>query len=247
MAYSPVPTVTTGDTWSAANHNTYIRDNFAAGVPDIFTAAGDLPYATAANAAAALAIGAAGQVLKVNASGTLPEWSSGNLIDKQILVGSSTDTIEFSSIPQNHDHLKIIMDYVASDTIELYVNINNDFGDNYTKSSLTFNNNTWSKSYTDTGATTYYTLFSGQLWYYNYGSFPGHAEIDIYNYTSSFYKYARIDSRRVTGSSGANVYQEFGEAFWKVTDPITSIQIYIPNAYSPRTLSANSKFMLYGY
>ena len=58
MAYSAVPTVATGDTWTAANHNTYIRDNFAAGVPDIFTAKGDLAVATAADAAAAVGVGA---------------------------------------------------------------------------------------------------------------------------------------------------------------------------------------------
>ncbi len=73
MGYNAVPTVATGDVWSAANHNTYIRDNFAAGVPDIFTAAGDLVYATAANAAAPLAIGTVGQALLSSSDG-LPEW-----------------------------------------------------------------------------------------------------------------------------------------------------------------------------
>jgi len=29
MAYTPVPDVTTGDDWTADNHDTYIRDNFA--------------------------------------------------------------------------------------------------------------------------------------------------------------------------------------------------------------------------
>jgi hypothetical protein len=29
MAYSAVPSVSTGDLWTAANHNTYIRDNFS--------------------------------------------------------------------------------------------------------------------------------------------------------------------------------------------------------------------------
>ena len=57
MAYSAVPTVATGDTWTAANHNAYIKDNFAAGVPDIFTAKGDLAVATAADAAVALGVG----------------------------------------------------------------------------------------------------------------------------------------------------------------------------------------------
>ncbi|MHB0922613.1 MAG: hypothetical protein ACYC3H_01435 [Bellilinea sp.] len=72
MAYNPVPTVATGDLWTASNHNTYIRDNFAVGVPDIFTNAGDLVYGTGVNAAARRAIGSNGQVLTV--SGGLPVW-----------------------------------------------------------------------------------------------------------------------------------------------------------------------------
>ena len=72
MAYTSVPTYTTGDVFTAANANTYWRDNFAAGVPDIFTAAGDLAYATAANAAAPLAIGAAGALLR--STGSAPAW-----------------------------------------------------------------------------------------------------------------------------------------------------------------------------
>jgi len=72
MAYSPVPTVATGDLWTASNHNTYIRDNFAAGVPDIFQAAGDLVYASGADAAARLPIGNTGQILSI--AGGLPAW-----------------------------------------------------------------------------------------------------------------------------------------------------------------------------
>ena len=89
MSYNAVPTVATGDAWSAANHNTYIRDNFAAGVPDIFTAAGDIAYATAANAAAALAIGSAGQVL-ISSSDGLPEWGDAFKITAR-QGGSATD------------------------------------------------------------------------------------------------------------------------------------------------------------
>ena len=77
MAYNALPTSVTGDLWTAANHNTYIKDNFAAGVPDIFTAAGDLAYATGANAASPLALGDARDVLAVNTGATAPEWSGG--------------------------------------------------------------------------------------------------------------------------------------------------------------------------
>lgn len=74
MGYSPVPTVASGDLWTASDHNTYIRDNFAAGVPDIFAAAGDLVYGSAANVAARLAIGANGYYLRSN--GNAPYWST---------------------------------------------------------------------------------------------------------------------------------------------------------------------------
>lgn len=97
MSYSAVPTVATGDLWGAANHNTFIRDNFAAGVPDIFTAAGDLAYATAANAAAPLAIGSPGQVLTSSSDG-LPEWQNSSSIiyhqggsETQLNVPGTTD------------------------------------------------------------------------------------------------------------------------------------------------------------
>jgi len=74
MAYSPVPTVVTGDSWSGANANTYWRDNFAAGIPGMFTAKGDMAYASAANSASVLKIGTKRQVLNV-ASG-VPAWGN---------------------------------------------------------------------------------------------------------------------------------------------------------------------------
>lgn len=70
--YNPCPTVATGDLWTASNHNTYIRDNFAAGVPGAFTAAGQMVYASGVQAAAILAAPQAGQVLGYNAG--VPGW-----------------------------------------------------------------------------------------------------------------------------------------------------------------------------
>lgn len=73
MAYSAVPTVVTGDLWSAANHNTYLRDNLAALWP--FTTAGDIAVASSATALARLAVGShIGDLLRVNAAGNAPEW-----------------------------------------------------------------------------------------------------------------------------------------------------------------------------
>lgn len=78
MAYNAVPTVTTGDLWTASNHNTYIRDNFAAGVPDIFTTKGDLAIASGANAAGRLGVGSNGKVLVASSAESLGiKWTNG--------------------------------------------------------------------------------------------------------------------------------------------------------------------------
>lgn len=70
MAYADIGDIASG----AVISETYldqIRANFLAGVPDIFTAAGDIAYATAADAAARLALGAADSIYVCGA--TAPE------------------------------------------------------------------------------------------------------------------------------------------------------------------------------
>jgi len=57
MAYTPLPSKSDTDTLTLPDYNK-IKDNFAAGVPDIIGAKGDLPAGTAANAAARLTVGA---------------------------------------------------------------------------------------------------------------------------------------------------------------------------------------------
>lgn len=74
MAYSVHPTVITGQTWTASNQNTFVRDNFAALWP--YTAAGDLAYANAPNTLARLGKGTAFQVLRMNSGATAPEWAT---------------------------------------------------------------------------------------------------------------------------------------------------------------------------
>ena len=77
MSYTPVPTKTTGELWSADDNNTYIRDNFAAGVPDLFTTKGDLAVATGADVAIRLAVGTDGQLLTADSGETCGmKWST---------------------------------------------------------------------------------------------------------------------------------------------------------------------------
>ena len=51
MGYTVVPTITTGDVATSAWGNTHIKDNFAAGVPDLFTTADDGVYADGSDSA----------------------------------------------------------------------------------------------------------------------------------------------------------------------------------------------------
>lgn len=67
MAYSALPAKAAGDTITQANY-TAIKENFEAGVPDIFTTKGDIAIATAADAAARLAVGADGARLRANSA-----------------------------------------------------------------------------------------------------------------------------------------------------------------------------------
>jgi hypothetical protein len=57
MAYSALPAKIASDTLNLGDYNA-IKGNFEAGVPDIFSAKGDLAAATGANAATRLAVGA---------------------------------------------------------------------------------------------------------------------------------------------------------------------------------------------
>jgi len=65
MAYNTPPTKATGDTLTAAEWNTYVRDNMAAGVPDVMGAAGDLLVGSGPDAANVLSKGDDGAVLRM--------------------------------------------------------------------------------------------------------------------------------------------------------------------------------------
>ncbi len=82
MGITVVPSAVTGQTLSAAQWNTQVRDNIN-GIW-VLTTAGDLLYATGASAAARLAIGAALQIL--GSTGSAPSWRT--IADVVYPVGS---------------------------------------------------------------------------------------------------------------------------------------------------------------
>lgn len=93
---STVPTVANGDSWSAAQHNTYLRDNIEALWP--YTTAGDMAYASAANQLARLAAGADGSYLESN--GASPQWTKlyrymGFLLNTTVALSIGDDAARF--------------------------------------------------------------------------------------------------------------------------------------------------------
>lgn len=73
MAYTAHPTVVTGQTWTAANQNTYVKDNLAA--LWVYTTAGDIVYASSSTVLARLAKPASDSLLK-NTSAGVPSWQA---------------------------------------------------------------------------------------------------------------------------------------------------------------------------
>jgi hypothetical protein len=57
MSYIPVRSVASGDKLGARDYNQFIRDNWAAGVPDLFTTKGDIATGTGDKSAARLGVG----------------------------------------------------------------------------------------------------------------------------------------------------------------------------------------------
>lgn len=95
MAYSIVPTVATSDSWTASQHNTYIKDNFAA--VWVGTTAGDMDYYTSSTAKSRLAIGTSYQLLR--STGTAPAWVTFSTLtaNAAIVASQATGDIFYAS------------------------------------------------------------------------------------------------------------------------------------------------------
>lgn len=76
----------------------------------IWDTAGDIVYATGADAAQTLGIGTANQLLRTNAGATAPEWASvGRVLISELTP--TTQTASFTGIPATYKHL--VIEYVA--------------------------------------------------------------------------------------------------------------------------------------
>ena len=124
-----------------------IKGTADAAIPEtIIDAAGDLIYGSAADTVARLAIGTAGQVLKVNSGATAPEWGAPPTADTNwtLLNTGGTATTGAASITVNisaYDKLFIIFDGCKSANTSAIIRLrfNGDTNSNYYQFGPTWN------------------------------------------------------------------------------------------------------------
>lgn len=116
MAYVPLSTVADGNTILTSWGN-QVKDNFAAGVPDIFTTKGDMAIASAGDAAGRLAVGANYQLVEALSTATLG-----------VQYGSGVRSICWKSGAQSIPHntlTKMQIVTVVSDDYSMLDSVNN--------------------------------------------------------------------------------------------------------------------------
>lgn len=170
--------------------------------------------------------------------------SSQQLIGKQVLSGTSA-TITFSNIPQNFNHLKIIMlarsDKAGVPAVNAAMIFNGDSGANYAQSSFYGVNN--ATVGTGSNPTTNNVLISAIPAATSTASYPGMAEILIPCYAATtFYKVVNTAVTYNSSSAGSN-YLTLNSSTWRNTAAITSLAI---SDSASANFIAGSSFYLYG-
>lgn len=223
--------------------NTYISLDLAETAPAKVTAAGDMVYATAANALARLGIGAAGTVL--TSTGSAPSWGVGagvTKIQEYVLASNLAAPFVFSSIPATYRNLEIWVTSRLAEAVGLAganLNFNGDTGSNYAYQGL--------YSSFSTTVTAYAIATSTKLQWTAVGSAvasrPSSLRIFIPNYAGSFYKDVQIVNTYSRADAAASDWeQDYIHGLWRSTAAITSISID-----STGTYLAGSVATLYGW
>jgi hypothetical protein len=228
MAYTTVPTVASGDLWTAANHNTYIRDNFAAGVPAIFSAKGDLAVASGLQTAGRLAVGVEGTALLADPSQPLGlRWGDlSTVIHSVRLTEDTASPYTISNIPQTFKTLLLYFSahvITAGDDNVPAIRFNGDAGNNYGHFYTDLRAATDFKS-NNSASSGLYLLFAAG------GSHPAQAasacSVLIPNYSGSgFYKTVLADAFLVSTDTTEKFKRKLGGGNWRNTAAITSISI----------------------
>lgn len=102
MAFNNSFTAVVGATYTAAQYNTHVRDNFTA--VWVYTSAGDIVYASSSTTLARLAKGTAYQNLRMNVGETAPEWGGyiagkAKRTSNQSILNLTSTSVQFDSVP----------------------------------------------------------------------------------------------------------------------------------------------------
>lgn len=130
MSWTAPRTWVTAEVVTAAMMNIHVRDNLLETAPAKVTTAGDILYATAANAIARLAPGNANQSLVMNTGGTAPQWADPGMrliTSTNELLGPNT--ISFLNISQIYSALVLqfkLRSTLAAASDSLDITFNND-------------------------------------------------------------------------------------------------------------------------
>ncbi len=150
MGFTTGFTAVTGATYTAAQFNTYVRDNLAAIWVGIAT--GDMEYYTSFTTKTRLPIGAQGKFLQVNPGGTAPQWGdlvqfisalkrqggsasawdtagSSNYTPTQMLVQSGVINVSLSS--QTYNYVDVTFPVAYSNYPLVLTSIDGNLGDYY--------------------------------------------------------------------------------------------------------------------
>jgi hypothetical protein len=131
-----------------------VADTADAAIPEtLIDAAGDLIYGSAADTAARLAIGTAGQVLLVNGGATAPEWGT-VAADSMTVIASGTLSgaqVDLTSIPGTFKNLQLVIrNYLPVSNAAVQVRFNADTGTNYLATNTSVAANTTAQAFAQT-------------------------------------------------------------------------------------------------
>ena len=191
----------------------------------IWDAAGDIVQGTGANTAARLAIGTAGQVLKVNAGATAAEWGTASASASGFYGTQLLRTLVGAGGQANFDVSSIDAGY---DIISIFLQGKSESGSGIEQILMTFNNDTtdanyrtgrsWSGSYT--GAEVIDTRVAG--WMGGSTNDIAQNEITIINYAGAFRK---TFNTKTTLRVGDDLYIQHYGGTWESTTAINRITL----------------------
>ena len=230
MAWTSSPrTWVYGELVTTALMNAEIRDRFN----EIWkvSAQGDILYASSSNALAALGIGTAGQVLRVNSGASAPEWVNGGmtLIEEKEATGTVA-SFDFTSIPSIYKHLKIFLagrGDNSSDFVSLLLRFNGDTGNYYDHVEFYIASD-GTEANNDSGGIGYSYMY---LWRIpaatGISGMVGSSEISVFNYAStSFFKNIHTMNLCQEDTADNIIEAKWLNGIWRKTAAINQITIY---------------------